>query len=338
MAIMKRGAGPHRERHHFDELIFLVKDAVLDEHYLLEGNGTVSELFEELGDMYKAAVYKGACLGRSVVLQKLNGRQLQLYGTELPLLPSLRRHEEALASRLLHLVEISERYIGRDIRHSDEHTRHLLDDILAKLMLTADGMFTRQVWTRLRQRGGAGKGKLAWESTQTIKGVRSITEFKVDGHKIEHLSSDLVCENAKGISFCLMSQWPRLADISSQSPLMLIFLGRCTAALKKLQVAPTKVAEDEIVIQDADATTMTRRHVTMLRLSEHNWEIGSNFKAINWAPNAAVEVILEMDSRWMMPSTIREAQRSWRELAANCASKMALTSIPAADVYGAKPV
>ena len=79
-----------------------------NEHYLLEGNGTVSELFEDLGDMYKAVVYKGSGRQRSVAKAKWTSAATVWNRVTSPSYPRLRRHEEALASQVMHLVEISE--------------------------------------------------------------------------------------------------------------------------------------------------------------------------------------------------------------------------------------
>ena len=96
--------------------------------------------------------------------------------------------------------------IGEDLE--EDRRRWLLDDIIATLMLVTWGNMTTKSWQQhgAQCRGGAGRGKLTWESTQCVKGVRAITEFKVEGHNIEWLSSDMVCEGASGIAFCLMAQ------------------------------------------------------------------------------------------------------------------------------------
>ena len=333
---MKRGAGRLCKKN-YDSLIYLMRDHVLQNYYLLEFEGTVQDLQKHLGEQYGTILYKGARLHPDIELQKLKGRELHCLGPQLPGLTQLRPWTGLQGRKVLTLIEISEYMLDVEQDETDQH-RWQLDDIISKLNMLHAGVMTRQGWERqnLLQRGGAGRSKLAWESTQTIKGVRAVTEFKVDGTKIEQISTDMVCEGAVGVSFCLMAQWARLADVSSTKPLLLIFPGRCTAALRKLQVPATRIVEDEIVIQDADATTMTRRRVTMLRMSEHNWEVGSNFRSISWSPQAATEIVIEMDSRWMVDATIQEAQRDWRALAVNCASKLALTSFKPADVYGAK--
>ena len=74
----------------------------------------------------------------------------------------------------------------------------------------------------------------------------------------------------------------------------------------------------------------------VLRMLEHNWEIGTNFKTTAWALQAAIEVTIEMDSRWMVDATIAEAKRDWKSLAINCASKLALANFKMGEVYGAK--
>ena len=337
MALMKRGAGKRHQQLH-DNLLFLVRDYVQMQCYFIEFEGKVQELMRYLGKEYETIVYKGARLSAMIEMDKLKGRELFCFGPLLPSLPELRPWTGVATISIMNLVEISEYMLDVDLDMEGQNHRDQLEDVIAKISILRGGVMTRQQWQKQQHllRGGTGRGKLAWESTQCIKGVRAVTEFKVGGAKVEQISSDMVCSGAGGISFALMANWPRLAEVTSTKPLLLIFPGRCTAALQKLQVPADRISEDEIVLQDADATTMTRRRVTMLRMSEHHWDIGSNFRSITWAPHAAIEIVIEMDSRWMVDTTIAEAKRDWRNLANTCASKLALTSFKQTDIYGAK--
>ena len=192
---------------------------------------------------------------------------------------------------------------------------------------------------RRRSRGGGGGGgKLQWESTHSVRGVRAITQFRVQEEVINDLTSEMISNGAKGYAFCLMSSWSRLADLHSDRPLLIIFPGRCSAALRKLEVSADRIKEEEIILQDGDEAALVRRKVTLLRMSEHHFSTGGGFRSIAWSPQAAVELILEIDGRWAAPAIIQEAQKCWKSLAAVSASKLALETIDIGDIFGARQI
>ena len=73
-------------------------------------------------------------------------------------------------------------------------------------------------------------------------------------------------------------------------------------------------------------------------MSEHHFSTGGGFRSIAWSPQAAVELILEIDGRWAAPAIIQEAQKCWKSLAAVSASKLALQTIDIGDIFGARQV
>ena len=317
-----RGGHCLRPLRAYDTTLILLHDGILGLSYLTEADGTPA--LENL-ELPEGAVlwYKGSQISEHVVLTDLRDTAFSCIPHRCASSSVLRTPEQI--QNWVTLGEICEWY-GPPSYIS-------LDDITYRAWM----LDTIERWLRGNDQLRAGaRGKLAWESTQTVKGVQLVTQLKAENKTLEEIPVNGICSDASGVSCCLMSSWPRVASVRSTKALILCMPGRCAMALRKLGVKEGDIDETEAFLKEPETGEVLKRRVTFVKLFDGNYTVGENVQTIDWAPQASVELLIELDSRWSPAPTLARAQRDWRGLAAEVASKMALTNVPINEIYAHK--
>ena len=281
-------------------------------------------------------IYKGAKLHDFVKIEMLKGADL--YAVESHYGPVIRPYAHCAVAKFLHFAELQEWF-------SPEQDAILEEDGLQAVLLAS---YSR--WQKAKQqvlfyhknsgRGGVGNrislGRLPWESTRTIVGLKLAVEVRSSDKKIEQISVDEVTESACGVTLMLMSTWARLKHIESSKPLLALFPGKCAAALKRLGADPARCAEFELLFTEPLEGRHVKRQVTALSMSKETFTYGANMTTVEWVPEASVEMLLELDERWSSPLIKRAAEDSWRDLAVKLVGRMTLEVVQAENLYALK--
>ena len=151
---------------------------------------------------------------------------------------------------------------------------------------------------RHQARGGGKLGKLPWQSSRTIKGLKLISPIAADGVQLEELVADEICKEAKGVALMLLTSWSSIKDIEALEPLVVLFPGHCESTLKKIGASEGRINQIEIVVQEPQTQQLPRRNATSLALSSHQFQFGHCLQSVSWGPEASCEYILELDTRW----------------------------------------
>ena len=284
LALTTRGgaAVSTKPLHLYTWAIYWISDHIANLEYEMEVDGTVKDLLIRLGYCGASAWYQGAQLDDKVWLCDLQERRVHLLPVRVEGLPQLRLWEDAIDSGHIHLAELSEWWISRDVTWDE--ARQSLADLATRL-------------DRYRMCRGAGpKGRLPWESSAAIKGVTLAYPFKDAAAIVPEITCDKVCDDATGVAFALLPSWQRLAQVKSKQPLMLILPGKCLQVLKKLGAKADSIREDELLIKDPDGATLLRRKATLVQLSDHKLVSGGDLKTVDWLPSASIEMIAEQDA------------------------------------------
>ena len=175
-------------------------------------------------------------------------------------------------------------------------------------------------WTHLRLgalcRGGGKQGRLPWQSTRTIRGLKIVSQIAVDGQPLGELVANEVCAKAQGVALMLLAGWNELKGLEAEGPLLVLFPGHCSTVLKKMGASPARINEIEIVVEEPNEHALLRRNATA------------------WTPSASAEYSLELDARWASDLVIQAAEADWKALLKDLAGRMCVSAISEDQFYG----
>ena len=237
-----------------------------------------------------------------------------LYAVDSHYGPVIRPYAHCAIAKFLHFAELQEWF-------SPEQDAITEEDGLQAVLLASYCRWQKAkqhvlFYHQLQGRGGAGNrpslGRLPWESTRTIVGLKLAVEVRSSDKRIEQISVDEVTESACGVTLMLMSTWARIKHIESTKPLLALFPGKCGAALKRLGADPARCAEFELLFTEPLEGRHVKRQVTALSMSKETFAYGANMASVDWVPEASVEMLLELDERWSSPLIKRAAEDSWK--------------------------
>ena len=271
-------------------------------------------------------VEREAQLDRKVPLQMLRIKAIALVPYHIAWTPQLRTIEMACTSGILHLAELLEWWLSSDMQVDE--SRQLLADLANRL----DDARRR----RSSMRGGAPKGRLAWESSHSVQGMRLAFPFKHGEDVLPGIPYDRIFEGYTGVCFILLANWQKVIETTSDKPLVYILPGKCTNILRKLGADMSRAKEDDVLLKDADGTTILGRSVTVLRATQHEVTAAAELQSVDWLPAASVEIIAELNSRWATSVVTAEAERDLKKFLTNCLSKFAMETHQMADVFGCR--
>ena len=297
---------------------------------------TVEDFMQMQGWQLYHLQYKGAQLDGAVRLADLKSDCVDLTATLPP--TWLRTRSSCLKSRILTLVELTEWFLPDQIVSPDMAAQDILQ-IAINQFNTAKAYYVLNTRREHHPMRGGGKqagqgGKLVWESTRTIKGLKLLTEVTAAGTVVPIICIDEVCKDTTGIAMSLINTWnARLQGIESKQPLLLLFPGRCKEVLLRLGAAQVRLNEMELLYIDENTQKIFRRQTTTLSLSDHAYQYGKDLQSVEWLPSASVEYQLELDTRWSAQAVVDAAQQDWRELVARLASKLCVGNIPKEEFY-----
>ena len=187
-------------------------------------------------------IYKGAEVQDGVLLEQLSSALFELTYARATMW--LRPRTTCRTSSILCLVELLEWFDS-----SPDGDAEQLDVRIARATVR---WRSQAAWTLMARRDllrGAGRqGKLSWESTRSVAGMRLATEIAVEDKPIPHIFAHQVCAEANGVALMLFASWT-LKGIEAKSPLLLIFPGHCGSVLKKLGASPGRVEETEVILE-----------------------------------------------------------------------------------------
>ena len=330
LSVMVRGGTSPKGQENLDDGdIFFVIDHVRNQQYMLRCNHTAGEMLHRMGKDYGAIWYRGAQLDPDVPMQRLRVKAISLLPHRIAGTPQLRTLEQACASGYMHMIEVSEWWLTPGMGATE--TRMVLADLANRL----DDARTRQA---LMRRGGAPKGRLPWESSHSVKGMRLAFPCKHGEDPIPEIDCDKICDGCTGICFILLANWQKVIAVTSDKPLVFILPGKCANIVRKLGADMSKVSEDTMLLKDADGTAIIRRTITMIKASDHEITTAAELQSVSWKPAASVELIAELDSRWAASVVLAEAEKDWRRFLTNCLSKFAMETYQASDVFGCRLV
>ena len=266
--------------------------------------------------------YKGATLHDDVCLAQLKSSYYELAWNHPG--PVLRSQRYCMGASILCLVELLEWFHDGDDQYGEQdrdlpiiHAQRLWRSMTA--------------WSHLRDkrslRGGGKQGRLPWQSSRTIRGLKIATQIAVDGVPLAELVADEVCGQAKGVALMLLAGWPDLKGLEADGPLLVLFPGHCANVLKKMGASPARISEIEIVVEEPQDHTLLRRNATALSLSAHTYEYGHGVQAVAWGPQASADYSLELDTRYASELIVQSADQNWRALLKDLTGRMCLETI-----------
>ena len=272
--------------------------------------------------------YKGAILDGDVKLSELKYDIFALEGGHPG--PTLRTKQRCRIATVLCIGELLEWFLPADIQ--DDLS---FDDQIA---IATHIWRAETEWTRMRQRpqphrGGGKQGKLPWQSTRTIQGLKLASAIAVDGVQLEELVADQVCEQAKGVALMLLSTWTDAKSVEADGPLIILFPGHCANILRKVGAAAARVHEIEIVVEVPQEKTLLRRNATALALSSHTFQFGHGLQEVQWEPKASAEYMIELDTRWASDLIAQAAESDWKALCKDLVGRMCLESVASEALY-----
>ena len=309
--------------------IYIWKDEQWIEKQISEDT-TADMLKWELDSSLLLLVYKGAVLAGDLKLAQLKGSTFHLSWNHPG--PILRPREVCDSIRILTLAELMEWYAddGSDDAAFDNHGSAEMH--IAWCRLVKSRKF--QWYAASSGRGGGGKGRLPWTSTRTLPGLALATEVQADGTPLKQITGDEVCPEATGVAMMLLSSWPELKALENAEPLLILFPGHTAAVLKKLGASPGRIQELVLLYEEPSDKSLVKRNTTALALSNHKFAYGQNLQAVAWSPDAAIEYVIELDTKWSSPLIASSANQDFKALAAELVGKMARETVLQDQIYG----
>ena len=253
---------------------------------------TVEDLKQMQGWQLYHLQYKGAQLDGAIRLVDLKSDCVDLTATLPP--TWLRTRSSCLKSRILTLVELTEWFLPDQTVSPDMSAQDILQ-IAINQFNTAKAYHVLSIRREHHPMRGGGKqagqgGRLVWESTRTITGLKLLTEVSAAGKAVPNICIDEVCRDTTGIAMSLINTWnARLQGIESKQPLLLLFPGRCKEVLLRLGAAQGRLSEMELVYIDETTQKIFKRQTTTLSLSDHAYQYGKDLQSVEWLPSASVE-------------------------------------------------
>ena len=289
---------------------------------------TAWELKVEHDWMSAFLLYKGAEVHDSVMLEQLRDDLFEISYT----CPAtwLRARNHCKRVHILSLTELLEWFDS--LCPEGEPTLELR---IAAAMTT---WRSHSAWSQMAERQllrGAGRqGKLPWESSSSVSGMKLASEIAVEDQVVPQIHAHQVCEQTTGVALTLLSTWSSLKSIEAAKPLLLVFPGHCGGILRKLGASPGRVEEMEVILEEPGTHSLLKRKATTLALSDHKFTFGHGLKSVSRTPTSSSEFLVEMDDLWAPTVNVQAALRDWRTLAKDLLSKLCMETIAQEHLYG----
>ena len=247
----------------------------------------------------------------------------------------LRSRNRCKRSAILCLIKLLEWF---EPPHPDEP----VPDLELRILAAQSRWRSQTAWHFLGHphlyRGGGKQGKLPWESSSSVQGMRMVTEVASGDTILPQIYAQQICKQATGVALTLLSSLSAVQNIEAEKPLLLVFPGHCVPVLKKLGCSPGRIEEIEVILEEPSSKTMVKRKAKSLSLSSHQYSYGHGLTAVEWSPSASSEYVVEMDERWAPPVNIAAASQDWKALASDVLSKLCMESVPSDQLYAFKDV
>ena len=176
--------------------------------------------------------------------------------------------------------------------------------------------YEAQLHRHRSRRGGAPKtvgGRLQWESSRTIAGIKIITEFKAGEETLKQIPTEDLCQEAKGVVACLLKTWTTKVQWEPHGPLVLVLPGACSGSLRRMGAAASRITEHEIIVKDPDEIQEFKRRATILVMTDHSYQVGGNIQELTTSLEPSVELCVEFDERWSSQAVVGAVERKPRD-------------------------
>ena len=255
----------------------------------IHASTTAWELKVEQGWTEAYLVYRGAEVHDDVMLEQLKGDLFEI--TRAVPATWLRSRNRCKRSAILCLIELLEWF--EPVQQDDP-----VPDLELRILAAQNRWRSQTAWHFLGHphlcRGGGKQGKLPWESSSSVRGMRMVTEVAAGENILPQIYAHQICKQATGVALTLLSSLSPIQNIEAEKPLLLVFPGHCAPVLRKLGCSPGRIEEVEVILEEPTSKTMVKRKATSLSLSNHQYSYGHGLTAVEWSPSASSEYVVEM--------------------------------------------